>query len=130
MENNKKKILLIEDNKEERDFYSDFLSHDFEMETAEDGENGLEKLKAENDDLVLLDIMMPKLDGVGFLKLKNADAKIAGVPVVALTNLGQDEVLKACFEQGIKSYILKAETTPDKVLSVIKQIVGSANTPQ
>ena len=123
---NKKKILLVEDNKEERDFYSDFLSHDFEVETAEDGQKGLDKLKAGSYDLVLLDIMLPKLDGVGFLKLKNNDAKIASTPVVALTNLGQDEVLKACFEQGVKSYILKAETTPDKVLEAIKQTIQTA----
>lgn len=124
MDNNEKKILLIEDNKEERDFYSDFLSHDFEVEIAIDGEDGLEKLKAGTFDLVLLDIMMPKLDGVGFLKLKNSEPKIAKIPVIALTNLGQDEVLKACFDQGVKSYVLKAETTPDKVLAVVKQTVS------
>lgn len=118
----KKKILLLEDNRDCRDFYKDLLSKEYEVTTANDGEEGLNKLLSpDNYDLLVLDIMMPKLDGVDLLKAKNKDQKAAKVPVVVLSNLGHEDVLKACFEQGIKFYILKAETNPDQFLAVVKK---------
>lgn len=123
----KKRILLLEDNSEVREFYADFLSKNFEVETVGDGEEGLEKLRKASPqyDLILLDIMMPKMDGVSFLKTKNQDPKLSNVPVVVLSNLGQDDVLKACFGLGITFYILKAETTPDEVEKVVHQALDN-----
>lgn len=117
----KKKILLVEDDAQLRDFYQDFLSDQYVVEVARDGEEGWFKLVNGKFDLIVLDIMMPKLDGIGFLERKSKDNGFAKIPAVMLTNLGQDEVLKKCFELGAKYYILKAETTPDKILPVLEQ---------
>jgi len=125
MDGNKKRILLIEDNKDARELYEELLLKDYDVETANDGEDGLGKIRASNNyDLLILDIMMPKLDGVSLLRIKNKDSQIAKIPVVVLSNLGQEEVLKTCFNQGVKYYILKAETNPDQFLSVIKQALA------
>lgn len=124
MNQDKKRILLLEDNEDAREFYVDLLSGAYDVETANDGQEGLDKIKADpaKYNLLLLDIMMPKMDGVSFLRAKNKDPQLAKIPVVVLTNLGQEDVLGACFDLGVKFYILKAETTPDKILSVIKEV--------
>jgi CheY-like chemotaxis protein len=116
----KKKILLVEDEPATRTFYAEFLSPHYDVETADDGEQGLVKLQASRFDLVLLDIMMPTLDGVGFLEQKKENLEVAQVPVVILTNLGSETTLKKCFDLGAKSFILKAVTTPNKILPVIE----------
>lgn len=123
----KKKILLIEDDQEMREFYADFLAQNgYLVDTAADGEEGWTKFSSGNYDLLLLDIMLPKLDGLGFLERRQKDAKLKLCPTVILTNLGQDEVLKKCFALGVKYYILKAETTPNQVLPVLaKALEGS-----
>lgn len=119
------KILLVEDDEEVRKFYSDFLTSDFEVENVADGEEGLNVLLSSPDpfNLILLDIMMPKMDGIEFLKRKNNTPKISGIPVVVLTNLGQEEILHACFDLGAKYYVLKAEITPDQILLVLKEAI-------
>jgi CheY-like chemotaxis protein len=123
-------ILLVEDDLEVREFYSDFLSEVYIVETAVNGELGLNMLKSspKKYDLVLLDIMMPKMDGMAFMKEKNKEPSIVGIPVVVLTNLGQEEVLHGCFDLGAKYYILKAEITPDQILPVLKEAIEKGST--
>lgn len=116
----KKKILLVEDDQQMRSFYAEFLTNNnYLVDTAADGEEGWTKFNSGNYDLLLLDIMLPKLDGLGFLERRKADPKLTAVPTVILTNLGQDEVLKKCFSFGVKYYILKAETTPNQILPIL-----------
>lgn len=117
----KKKILLVEDDAETRSFYADYLADKYTVVTAADGEEGWTKLASGQFDLLLLDIMLPKLDGLVFLERKQKEAKVASVPVVMLTNLGQDEILKKCLGLGAKYYILKAETSPDRVWPVLER---------
>jgi|WetSurMetagenome_2_1015567.scaffolds.fasta_scaffold04918_5 two-component system, response regulator, stage 0 sporulation protein A len=116
-----KKILLIDDDPELRALYSEILSLDYSIDLACDGEEGFAKTISQKFDLILLDLMMPKLDGVGFLQRKNKTKDIVDIPVVVMSNLGQDGVLKKCFDLGVKYYVLKVNTNPDKILSVIEQ---------
>jgi CheY-like chemotaxis protein len=123
----KKKILLIEDDADMRNFYAEFLSEQYTVESACDGEEGFAKALSGQFDLILLDLMMPKLDGIGFLQRKKQTPKLLNVQVVVMTNLGQDEVLKKCFDLGVKYYILKANTTPDKVLPVLAKALDDVD---
>lgn len=117
----KKKILLIEDEYEMRTFYSELLSGKYEVDTAIDGIDGIAKLRLKTYDLVLLDIMMPKLNGVGFLEEQQKDPALAKIPVILLTNFNEEETLKRCFELGAKSMIIKSDVLPDQIISVIEK---------
>jgi CheY-like chemotaxis protein len=121
----KKKILLVEDDSDLRIFYAELLSEQYQVESAVDGEDGFAKVLAQKFDLILLDLIMPRLDGLGFLKRKKDTSAIAKVPVVIMTNIGQEDILKECFELGAKCYIMKVNTTPDKVLAIISQALGN-----
>jgi two-component system, OmpR family, response regulator VanR len=125
----KKKILIVEDDANIRNFYVEFLAEQYLVESAGDGEEGFTKALSGQFDLILLDLMMPKLDGLGFLQRKKQTPTLLNIPVVVMTNLGQDEILRKCFELGVKYYVLKANTTPDKVLPILAKAlsgIGSA----
>jgi CheY-like chemotaxis protein len=116
-----KKILIVDDDSELRTLYSEVLASDYSVDVACNGESGLAKAESEKYDLILLDLMMPKLDGLGFLQRKNTIDSIKDVPVVVMSNLGQDEILKKCFDLGVQYYVFKVNTNPDKILSVVTQ---------
>ena len=90
------------------------------MEIAEDGEVGLTKAKQGGFSLILLDIMMPKKDGLQVLReLKLAPPAVPNGPIVVLTNLGQDVVIKQCFEMGASGFLIKSAMNPDQVLTEV-----------
>src|SRR3989344_7908007 len=115
--NTVKKILIVEDDQFLREFYEELLvGEGFSVETAEDGEIGSNKAKEGGFDLILLDIMLPKKDGLQVLRdLKLSPAKSPNGPVVVLTNLGQDIVIKQCFALGAVGYLIKSAMNPDQV---------------
>ena len=116
-----KKILLIEDDVFVRDIYTRELSRgDFDVVTAEDGQEGEEKTKSGKFDLILLDIMLPKKTGIDVLK----DIRGPGNPnkdtaVYLLTNLGQGSIIKQAIEVGAQGYLLKARVLPSQVLQAV-----------
>ena len=83
------------------------------------------KLSQGGYDLILLDIMLPKKDGIQILRELRArpPAKLNG-PIVALTNLGQDTVIKQCFDLGANGYLIKSAMNPDQVIAEIKSYLG------
>jgi DNA-binding response OmpR family regulator len=116
------KILVVEDDQFLRDLYNELLTEaGYTVETAADGEEGLIKARGGGFDLVLLDIMLPKLDGLGVLRgLKDKAPSSPNGPVVLLTNLGQDAIIKEGFNLGATGYIIKSAMTPEQVLSEVK----------
>ncbi|MBI2020582.1 response regulator [Candidatus Daviesbacteria bacterium] len=120
--NQPKKILLIEDEDSVRDLYVRQLTKEgFEMKTAEDGASGLKMLQSETFDLLLLDIMLPGMNGLQVLrefKLKNPSSPMM---TIMLTDLGQEEVIKEGFELGAQAYFIKASYTPDQVVNEVKK---------
>ncbi len=116
------KILIVEDDQFLREFYQELLTEEgYLIDAAADGEVALSKLKDNEYDLVLLDIMLPKKDGVQILRdLKATPAKKANVTIVVLTNLGQDAVIKECFDLGAEGYLIKSAMNPDQVLQEVK----------
>lgn len=118
-----KKILLVEDEK----FISDLYSHQltkagYQVTAALDGTSGLASLEKDTFDLLLLDIMLPGINGLELLRewrKKHADNKM---PVLLLTNLGQDAVIKEGFALGVQGYLIKASYTPDQVVTEIQNV--------
>lgn len=116
-----KRILIVEDDQFLREFYQELLtSEGYAIDVAADGETALTKIKEGGFDLVLLDIMLPKKDGIQILReIKLSPAKNPNGPIVCLTNLGQDSIIKQCFELGASGYLIKSALNPDQVLTEI-----------
>ena len=116
------KILVIEDDEFLRELYDELLKGEgYDVALAVDGEQGLAQISAGGFDLVLLDIMLPKMDGLEILRhVKAAPPKQKNGPVVLLTNLGQDSIIKEGFALGAAGYLIKSAMNPDQVLSEVK----------
>ncbi len=122
MANKKKKILLIEDEEMLANMYeTKFQNEGFEIVKALDGAEGLKLSEEVNPDFILLDIIMPKMDGFSVLKELKENDKTKNIPVILLTNLGQEEDIKRGKEHGAISYLVKANTTPAEVVERVKK---------
>lgn len=117
----KKSVLIIEDEKDILDVYKEYLAENgFEVDTATNGEEGLNKILAGKSAVVLLDIMMPKLDGIGVLQIvREQGGKLPSI--IMLTNLSHDQTLKDAIALGAKDAIIKSEVTPDQVMEKINR---------
>ena len=117
-----KKILFIEDEAALQKTFGDILGQEgYQMVSAMDGEEGLRLVKSEKPDLILLDLIMPKVNGFEVLKRLKEDEETKDIPVIVLTNLeGTGDVEKA-LELGATTYLLKANYTLDGVLQKIKK---------
>jgi len=122
MDNSQKKILIVEDDQFLREFYQELLqAESYFVDVAADGEIGLSKIRSNPYDLILLDLMLPKKDGVQILRdLKAGGGKPADTSIVVLTNLGQEMVIKECFDLGAEGYLIKSALNPDQVLTEVK----------
>lgn len=115
------KILMVEDDP----FLLSMYSAKFEMDNfivviADDGERGVELAKKEIPDIILLDIMLPKLDGFEVLKRIKADAKTKDIPVILLTNLNQKNEMEKGMSLGAADFLIKAHYLPSEVVTKIK----------
>lgn len=127
-----KKILLVEDEDFIRELYVRQLTKaGFEVKSAADGQTGLDFLKKEAFDLILLDIMLPGMNGLQVLReFKTQNPKSPTITIL-LTNLGQEAVIKEGFELGAQAYLIKASYTPDQVVNEVKNaLFGSQPPPQ
>lgn len=121
----KTKILIVEDDPFLLDLYKELLEDEgFLVEVAKDGEEGLKKMKEGGYALTILDIMLPKKDGLEILKeLSEKEKKDCG-QIVMLTNLGQDQVIKDGFKLGAAGYLIKSALTPEQVLHEVRVFLG------
>ena len=121
MADNKRKILIIEDDKFLRDLISQkLLREGFNVVSAVDGEDGFKKAKEEKPDLVLLDLILPGIDGFEVLSKIREEAGLADLPVIILSNLGQKEDIEKGIQLGAVDYLIKAHFTPQEVIDKIK----------
>ncbi len=121
----KKKILIVEDDQDVRELYAEVLRDEgFDVEEAVDGQSGLAKVLEGSYDLLLLDIMLPKFDGLEVLKTIKEKAKVKGIPVVLLTNLGRESIIKEGFSLGADGYLIKSEYTPEEIVGEVKKFLG------
>ena len=118
------KLLLVEDDSFLVEMYTTkFELEGFEVSSAEDGKKGLDMVKKINPDIILLDILMPKMDGFAVLDALKKDQTMADIPVILLTNLGQKDDVKKGFEKGAVGYLIKAHFMPSEVVDKIKKIL-------
>lgn len=124
MDNTPKKILLIEDEFFIRDLYERYLKKSgYEVLTAIDGEDGLDKCLNNKADLILLDIMMPKMTGIEVLeKIKQEGSIAKDTPVYLLTNQVQESIIKEAFKLGAEGYLIKAQLLPKQIVEEIQNI--------
>lgn len=125
-----KKILLVEDEDFIRDLYVRQLTKaGFLIQAVADGQSALNSLKQDTFDLLLLDIMLPGMNGLQVLrefKTQNPNSKMI---TILLTNLGQEAVIKEGFELGAQAYLIKASYTPDQVVNEVRNaLMGVAPT--
>lgn len=123
---NKYTILLVDDDQFLRDMYSvKFRERGFDVETAESGSEAFDRLKAGlSPQVVLFDVVMPGLDGFGFLEKLRAENIGANLLKVALSNQGGDGDIEKAKSLGASDYIIKANTTPSEVVARVLQLVG------
>jgi DNA-binding response OmpR family regulator len=119
------KVLIVEDDPFLSEMYTTKLTQEkFEVEVAVDGKEALKKVKEIKPDLILLDIVLPKMDGFDVLAKIKSEPELKNCKVVALTNLGQREEVEKGFELGADDYIVKAHFTPTEIVNKIKQILN------
>lgn len=120
------KILLLEDDPVMSRMYQKmFVFHGHQVDIASDGEDGMKQIHESLPDLILLDVMMPKMNGLEVLdKLKN-NPKTRKIPVVMLTNLGVVEEINKLKAKGIAGFLTKADQDPKKVVEVVDGILAN-----
>lgn len=117
-------VLLVEDDV----FLSGIYQKKFEMEgykvsLADNGEKALLEVKKKKPDIVMLDILLPKLDGFAVLSKLKADPEVKDIPVILLTNLGQKDDVEKGLQMGAADYLIKAHFKPSEVVDKIKQVL-------
>jgi len=120
-----KKILLVEDDKFLRELMSKkLITLGYEVVSAADGESGLVMIKEAKPDVVLLDLILPGINGFEVLEKAKQDLAIANIPVVILSNLGQTEDIEKGLALGAKDFLVKAHFTPQEIVNKLKSILG------
>jgi len=119
------KILIIEDDRYISKMYQLKLSLDgFDVQVADNGRIGLEKVTEFKPDIILTDILMPELDGFEVIKSIKSDPDQKTIPILIMSNLGQEDHIQKGLELGALGYIVKSQYTPSKVVDKIKEILA------
>jgi DNA-binding response OmpR family regulator len=118
----KKKILLIEDEKILSEMYKQkFTQAGFEVFSSSESKEGLEMAKKEKPDLIILDILLPRENGITFLKWMKEEPEISSIPVMVFSNYDDPKTKKEARELGVKDYLIKANYTPNGIVEKVKQ---------
>lgn len=119
------RILVVEDDLFLRELYSDILTQEgYKVETAQDGEEALQKIKVGGYDLILLDIIMPKMDGLEVMRQVQASPpQNPNKCVIFLTNLDKDEEIKTALKLG-NGYLIKSQITPGSLVEEVKNYIS------
>lgn len=120
------KILYIEDEQILREVYKEeFKNEGIDIETASDGEEGLTKVQEIKPDLILMDINMPKMDGITVLKKIKQNELTKHIPVIMLTNQSEEKPeSEIAIKMGAVSYMVKAESNPKQVVDKAREVLG------
>jgi len=121
-----KKVLIIEDELALQKTLSEVLAQEgYLIVTASDGEEGLKSAQSENPDLILLDLVLPKIHGFDVLKKLKEISVTESIPVIILTNLESTEDVEKAVELGATTYLVKADYNLEDVLGKVKGIIGN-----
>lgn len=119
-----KTILIVEDDKFLRELITQKLAKEgYDTLMAIDGEEGIKNIREGKPDLVLLDLILPGIDGFEVLSRMKEDENLAKIPVIILSNLGQREEVERGLKLGANDYMIKAHFTPREIIDKIKTIL-------
>lgn len=119
------KILIVEDDPLMSRMYEKIFTFEkYDVSLANNGEDGLEKVRKDKPNLILLDVMMPKMNGLEVLKKLKEDPDLKAIPVVMLTNLAGEKDAETAMSQGAVKYIVKSEYEPKQVADMVKEILA------
>lgn len=124
MSTEKKKIMVVEDDAFVMDIYETKLSQEgFEVISAPNGLEAVKKLEKEENvpDLMILDILMPYMDGLEVLRKIKKDPRLKDIPVILLTNLSQKEEVEEGLSLGANDYLIKSHFTPSEVMEKVSK---------
>lgn len=122
-----KSVLIIDDDLTLREMYEDYLkANGFTVITAQDGEEGLDRAKESHPSAILLDLMMPKINGIEVLRRLKADATMKDIPVIVFTALIQDLEKQESFAAGASDYVVKNDINPKGIKDKINTLTGTA----
>jgi CheY-like chemotaxis protein len=122
---NGKKVLIIEDDKFLSLVLKSKMERDgFMVSEAVDGEEGLAKTRSEKPDIILLDLILPKMSGFEFMEVVRTDPELTKIPVLVASNLGQDSDIQKAKSLGVQDYYVKAVTPVDQIAAMVKKAVG------
>jgi DNA-binding response OmpR family regulator len=120
-----KKIILIEDEALILDLLrKKLIKEGYEVFTARDGEDGLKIMKEMNPDLVLTDVVMPKMGGFEVIESMQEDKDLKKIPVIIISNSGQPVELDRAKRLGVKDWLIKTEFDPQEVIAKVKKQIG------
>jgi two-component system, NtrC family, sensor kinase len=119
-----KKILLVEDDEIMSRMYKRIFSlQGYAVEVAGDGVEGYKKAKNFQPDLIFLDVMMPKMDGLKMLDVFKSDPKTKDFPIMMLTNLSNPIEVDLAFKKGVVQYLVKSDHDPEEVVAIAKKFL-------
>ena len=121
MENKKKKIIILEDDKFLLKAYEiKFKQSDFDVILATDGISGFELVEKEKPSLIILDLMLPRMNGFEFLKKIKSDEKLKNIPIIVVSNLGQKNDCEKAIKLGAKEFLIKTNYSLEEIIKKIK----------
>ena len=125
MADNQIKVLIIDDDESIRTLYLERLKAEgFVVEIATNGENGLAKVTNFKPDIILLDVMMPKINGFAVLEILKTTPEYKKIPVIVLSALVREEDRKRGLEGGAADFLSKSESLPTEVVAKIKAVIA------
>ncbi len=120
------KVLIIEDDQQIRMVYSYALNNNgFKVMEAPDAVTGLKLLDENKPDVILLDMLMPGISGLDFLRQNNIHHRYPDVKLIAFSNIETPRVVEEAKQLGVEKYFLKVDVTPHQMIEIINQLTGS-----
>lgn len=114
------KVLIVEDDADVQKMYARFFElAKFDVDTASDGAAGVQKAIAFQPGVILLDVMMPTMDGIEALRNLKADDRTKDIDVIMLTNLSDDSTHETCLALGAKGYMVKVDFSPHEIIEQV-----------
>lgn len=121
------KLLIVEDDPLVTELYNRLFGfYKYEIKTAINGKEGVEHAKSFRPDLILLDIMMPVMDGIEALRLLKQDPTTKEIPVILLTNIDDESAIKEAMELGAADYMVKSDFTPNDIIEQVNRYLKIA----
>jgi DNA-binding response OmpR family regulator len=124
----KQRVCIVEDEPTIREIYQiELEKNGYEVFTASDGQEGLDIIKKKNPHIALIDIMMPKVNGIELMEMMKKDKELSKIPVIVLTNLSDEETIKKAGELESKFYLNKTLFKPSDVVGIVREALGKGS---